>query len=101
MDTRAIQDQIRKQRLGHGAKVTENFAHTFTQDERDAAEKLGGLFRNWMACDRQRETDCFPESLPNIKKGLLATPSKPLRISRIACGGWIWTNDPRVMSRSC
>jgi hypothetical protein len=24
---------------------------SFTQDERDAAEKLGGLFRNWMACD--------------------------------------------------
>jgi hypothetical protein len=41
----AIQQQIRKQRLGHsGNIVTENYTHTFTQDERDAAEKLGDFF---------------------------------------------------------
>jgi hypothetical protein len=51
MDSRAIHDPIRKQRLGHSAKVTENYAHTFAQDERDAAEKLGELFQSWMGCD--------------------------------------------------
>jgi integrase len=45
MDSLAIPQQIRKQRLGHsGNSVTENYTHTFTQDERDAAEKLGQLF---------------------------------------------------------
>jgi hypothetical protein len=51
MDSRAIHDPIRKQRLGHSAQVTENYAHTFAQDERDAAKKLGELFQNWMGCD--------------------------------------------------
>jgi len=45
MDSLAIPQQIRKQRLGHsGNSVTENYTHTFTQDERDAAEKLGEFF---------------------------------------------------------
>ncbi len=45
MDSLAIPQQIRKQRLGHsGNSVTENYTHTFTQDERGAAEKLGQLF---------------------------------------------------------
>jgi hypothetical protein len=40
-----IPQQIRKQRLGHsGNGVTEGYTHTFTQDERAAAEKLGELF---------------------------------------------------------
>jgi integrase len=45
MDSLAIPQQIRKLRLGHsGNGVTENYTHTFTKDERDAAEKLGELF---------------------------------------------------------
>ena len=45
MDSLGIPQQIRKQRLGHsGNGVTEGYTHTFTQDERVAAEKLGELF---------------------------------------------------------
>jgi hypothetical protein len=45
MDSLAIPQQIRKQRLGHSAgSVTESYTHTFTADERDAAEKLGEIF---------------------------------------------------------
>jgi hypothetical protein len=55
MDSRAIHDQIRKQRLGQSAKVTENYAHTFTQDERDTAEKLGDFFgTGWAVIDKGR-----------------------------------------------
>ena len=45
MDSLAIPQQVRKLRLGHsGNGVTENYTHTFTKDERDAAEELGKLF---------------------------------------------------------
>ena len=45
MDSLGIPRQIGKQRLGHsGNGVTEGYTHTFTQDERVAAEKLGELF---------------------------------------------------------
>jgi integrase len=45
MDSLGIPQQIRKQRLGHSSHgVTEGYTHTFTQDERAAAEKLGELF---------------------------------------------------------
>ena len=45
MDSLGIPQQIRKQRLGHsGGSVTENYTHTFTEDEREAAEKIGELF---------------------------------------------------------
>ena len=45
MDSLGIPQQIRKQRLGHsGSGVTERYTHTFMQDERVAAEKLGELF---------------------------------------------------------
>jgi hypothetical protein len=45
LDSLGIPQQIRKQRLGHsGNGVTEGYTHTFTQDERAAAEKLGELF---------------------------------------------------------
>jgi len=45
MDSLGVPQQIRKQRLGHsGTSVTEGYTHTFTQDERLAAEKLGELF---------------------------------------------------------
>jgi len=45
MDSLCLPQQVRKQRLGHsGNSVTENYTHTFTKDERDAAEKLGEFF---------------------------------------------------------
>jgi Phage integrase family len=45
MDSLGIPQQIRRQRLGHsGNSVTDNYTHTFTEDERNAAEKLGELF---------------------------------------------------------
>ena len=45
MDSLCIPQQIRKQRLGHSSNgVTESYTHTFTEDERVAAEKLGELF---------------------------------------------------------
>jgi integrase len=45
MDSLGIPQQIRKQRVGHsGNGVTEDYTHTFTQDERASAEKLGELF---------------------------------------------------------
>ena len=49
MDSLGIPHQVRKQRLGHSSgTVTENYTHTFTKDERQAAEKLGDLFgTNW------------------------------------------------------
>ena len=47
MDSLAIPQQIRKLRLGHSVNgVTENYTHTFTKDEQEAAEKLGELFGN-------------------------------------------------------
>jgi hypothetical protein len=54
MDSLAIHQQTRKQRLGHsGNSVTENYTHTFTQDERDAAEKLGEFFgTGWPEIDK-------------------------------------------------
>jgi integrase len=49
MDSVGIPHQIRKQRLGHSSgSVTEGYTHTFTRDEREAAEKLGELFgKDW------------------------------------------------------
>ena len=68
MDSLAIQQQIRKQRLGYsGNSVTENYTHTFTQDERDAAEKLGELFGSgWPEIDKGKLIS-FP-SLPQTKE---------------------------------
>ena len=45
MDSLGIPQQIRKQRLGHsGNSVTDNCTHTFSADEKDAANKLGEFF---------------------------------------------------------
>ena len=45
MDSLGIPYQVRKRRLGHSnGSVTENYTHTFTQDEREAAKKLAELF---------------------------------------------------------
>ena len=54
MDSLGIPQQIRRQRLGHsGNSVTDNYTHTFTADERNAAEKLGELFgTGWPEIDK-------------------------------------------------
>ncbi len=69
MDSLAIQQQIRKQRLGHsGSNVTESYTHTFTHDEREAAEKLGELFgTGWPEIDKGKLIS-FP-SLSQVKEG--------------------------------
>ena len=54
MDSLGVPKQIRKQRLGHsGNSVTDDYTHTFTADERDAAEKLGRVFgTEWPEIDK-------------------------------------------------
>jgi integrase len=49
MDSLQIPKGVQRKRLGHSTKdITAHYMHTFAQDERDAAEKLGELFgRNW------------------------------------------------------
>ena len=70
MDSLAIPQQLRKLRLGHsGNSVTENYTHTFTKDEQDAAEKLGELFgTGWPERDEGKVIS-FP-SLSQMKEGL-------------------------------
>jgi hypothetical protein len=65
MDSLGIPQQIRKQRLGHsGSSVTENYTHTFAQDERNAAEKLGEFFgTGWPKVDVGKVI-----SLPNLSQ---------------------------------
>ncbi len=44
--------------------MTENYTHTFTQDERDAAEKLGQLFgAGWPEIDKGKVI-----SFPNLSQ---------------------------------
>jgi integrase len=81
MDSLGIPQQIRKLRLGHSRNsVTENYTHTFTQDERDAAERLGEFFgTGWPEIDKGKlisfpnlsQTEeglpaCLPEALVNL-----------------------------------
>lgn len=49
MDSLGIQPAIKRARLGHsGSTVTDNYTHTFSTDERVAADKLGEFFgTNW------------------------------------------------------
>jgi hypothetical protein len=65
MDSLGIPQQIRKQRIGHSAgSVTESYTHTFTQDERAAAEKLGELFgTGWPETDKVKVI-----SFPNLSQ---------------------------------
>jgi hypothetical protein len=57
--------------------VTDNYTHTFTNDERNAAEKLGGLFgTGWPEIDNGKVIS-FP-NLSKKKKGLLVEANKPL-----------------------
>ena len=45
-------------------RVTENYTHTFTQDEREAAEKLGQLFgTGWPEIDKGKVI-----SFPNLSQ---------------------------------
>jgi integrase len=65
MDSLGIPQQIRKQRLGHsGSSVTDNYTHTFTADERNAAEKLGEFFgTGWPEIDEGKVI-----SFPNLSQ---------------------------------
>ena len=65
MDSLGIPQQIRKQRLGHsGSSVTDNYTHTFTQDERNAAEKFGEFFgTGWPEIDKGKLI-----SFPNLSQ---------------------------------
>jgi integrase len=78
MDSLAIPQQLRKLRLGHsGNSVTENYTHTFTKDEREAADKLGELFgTEWLEKDKGKRNS-FP-SLSQIRKGPLAEQPEAL-----------------------
>ena len=69
-DGLGIPQQIRKQRLGHsGNSATENYTHAFTEDERDAAEKLGDFLRTgWPEIDK-RKVISFP-NLSQKEEGL-------------------------------
>jgi integrase len=78
MDSLGIPQQIRKQRLGHsGNSVTDGYTHTFSDDERNAAKKLGELFgTGWPEIDKGKliSSQVFPKK----KKGLLEAANKPL-----------------------
>jgi integrase len=49
MDTLSIPKGVQKGRLGHSNRdITAHYTHAFTENERDAAEKLGEFFgKNW------------------------------------------------------
>jgi integrase len=69
MDSLGIPQQIRKQRLGHsGNSVTENYTHTLTRDERDAAEKLGQLFGSEWPEISESKVISFPKSFPKRRR---------------------------------
>ncbi len=70
MDSLGIPQQIRRQRLGHsGNSVTDNYTHTFTDDERNAAEKLGELFGTGWPEIEAGKVISFP-NLSQKKEGL-------------------------------
>ena len=78
MDSLGIQQQIRKQRLGHsGNSVTENYTHTFTQDERAAAEKLGEFFGTGWPETGEGKVISFP-NLSQKEEGLPIGDSEAL-----------------------
>lgn len=70
MDSLGIPQQIRKQRLGHsGNGVTERYTHTFTQDERVAAEKIGELLGTGWPEKEKGKLISFP-NLSQMQNGL-------------------------------
>jgi integrase len=78
MDSLGIPQQIRRLRLGHsGNSVTDGYTHTFTVDERTAAEKLDELFgTGWPEIDAGKVIS-FP-NLSQKEEGLLVESNKPL-----------------------
>ena len=70
MDSLGTPQQIRRQRLGHsGNGVTDGYTHTLSDDERNAAEKLGDLFgTGWAEIDKGKLIS-FP-SLSQKEEGL-------------------------------
>ena len=75
-----IPHQVRKRRLGHSnGSVTESYTHTFTQDEREAAEKLGELFGTDWPESGQGKVISFP-SLSQNQEGLPARNRKAPRV---------------------
>ena len=66
--------------------MTENYTPTFTQVERDAAEKLDEFFGTGWPETTEKKVTSFP-NLPKKKKGLLLEFRKPFSFSRIGCGG--------------
>ena len=72
MDSLGIAQAVRKQRIGHSAgTVTELYTHTFTQDERAAAEKLGELFGTcWPEMDKGKLI-----SFPNLSQKEVELPA--------------------------
>jgi hypothetical protein len=71
-----------------GGSVTENYTHTFTEDERKAAEKLGELFgTGWP----EGKVISFPnlsqkeEELPEVRPEAL--------VNKVGCGGWDRTHS--------
>jgi hypothetical protein len=90
MDSLAIPQQIRKQRLGHsGNGVTENYTHTFTKDERVAAEKLGELFGTGWPEKQIGKTDFFPKSFPNATTACRGNTASRCDSMILVAGGWI------------
>jgi integrase len=73
MDSLGIPYQVRKRRLGHSnGSVTENYTHTFTKDEREAAEKLGELFgTDWPETGQEK-----PISVPNLSQKQEGLPER-------------------------
>lgn len=70
MDSLGVPQQLRKLRLGHsGNDVTETYTHTFTRDEREAAEKLGELFGTGWPEKSEVKVISFP-SLSQTKQRL-------------------------------
>ena len=78
MDSLGIPQQIRRQRLGHsGNSVTDGYTHTFSDDERNAAEKLGELFgTGWPEIDKGKLIS-FP-SLSQKEEGLIGSSQQAL-----------------------
>ena len=86
MDSLGIPQQIRRQRLGHsGNSVTDIYTHTFTDDERNAAEKLGELFgTGWPEIDKGKVIS-FP-NLSQKEEGLAGGTQQALMTNE----NWLW-----------
>jgi integrase len=84
MDSLGTPQQIRRHRLGHsGNCVTDNYTHTFTEDERNAAEKLGELFgTGWPEIDKGNVIS-FP-SLSQKEEGSVGSVGLPAKTRHLS-----------------